>query len=170
MVWPFDKMRGAPAWGGAPTSFARRGGAARAAPETGQGALGCNRGAVTFNDRALHRGAADDRPSAVIRLGGMATGASRKIDITALGPAAVDTVLWQMQGRLHVTVVAKASFSFALDAAMDRVEPEEILRAEIHHNKNPMRSVRATGDLAPFQPLCDVVLTGHACAPQGTMV
>ncbi|MFS8069135.1 MAG: DUF2169 domain-containing protein [Byssovorax sp.] len=100
----------------------------------------------------------------------MATGASRKVDITALGPAAVDTVLWQMQGRLHVTVVVKASFSFALDAAMERIEPEEILRAEVHHNKNPMRSIRATGDLAPFQPLCDVVLTGHACAPSGTTV
>ncbi len=100
----------------------------------------------------------------------MATGASRKVDITALGPAAVDTVLWQMQGRLHVTVVVKASFSFALDAAMDRIDPEEILRAEVHHNKNPMRSIRATGDLAPFQPLCDVVLTGHACAPSGTTV
>jgi hypothetical protein len=100
----------------------------------------------------------------------MATGASRKIDITALGPAAVDTVLWQMAGRLHVTVVAKASFSFEPDAAMSRIDPEEILRAEVHHNKNPMRSVRFTGDLAPFQPLCDVVLTGHACAPAGTTV
>ncbi len=100
----------------------------------------------------------------------MATGASRKVDITALGPAAVETVLWQMQGRLHVTVVVKASFAFNLDAAMSRIDPEDILRAEVHHNKNPMRSVRATGDLAPFQPLADVVLTGHACAPTGTTV
>ena len=100
----------------------------------------------------------------------MALGASRKVDITALGPAAVETVLWQMGGRLHVTVVAKASFAFTLDAAMTRIDAEEILRAEIHHNKNPMRSVRATGDLAPFQPRADVVLTGHACAPAGTTV
>jgi hypothetical protein len=100
----------------------------------------------------------------------MASGASRKVDITALGPAAVETVLWQMQGRLHVTVVAKASFAFTLDTAMTRIDAEEILRAEVHHNKNPMRSVRATGDLAPFQPLADVVLTGHACAPAGTTV
>ena len=113
---------------------------------------------------------ADDRPPAVIRLGDMALGASRKVDITALGPATVETVLWQMGGRLHVTVVAKATFAFALDAAMTRIDPEEILRAEIHHNKNPMRSVRATGDLAPFQPHADVVLTGHACAPAGTTV
>ncbi len=112
-------------------------------------AMDAVRHAVRFNDRADHRGAADDRPSAVIRLGGMATGASRKIDITALGPAAVDTVLWQMAGRLHVTIVAKASFSFEPDAAMARVEPEEILRAEIHHNKNPMRSVRSTGISRP---------------------
>ena len=33
-----------------------------------------------------------------------------------------------------------------------------------------VRSVRATGDLAPFQPQADVVLTGHACAPEGTTV
>lgn len=100
----------------------------------------------------------------------MATGASRNVDITPLGLAAVETVLWQMQGRLHVTVVVKASFAFTLDAAMTRIDPEEILRAEVHHNKNPMRSVRATGDLAPFQPRADVVLTGHACAPVGTTV
>ena len=100
----------------------------------------------------------------------MATGPSRKVDITALGPSAVETVLWQMGGRLHVTVVVKATFAFTLDTAMTRIDAEEILRAEIHHNKNPMRSVRATGDLAPFQPLADVVLTGHACAPTGTTV
>ena len=100
----------------------------------------------------------------------MATGPSRKVDITALGPSAVETVLWQMGGRLHVTVVVKATFAFTLDAAMTRIDAEDILRAEIHHNKNPMRSVRATGDLAPFQPVADVVLTGHACAPTGTTV
>ena len=100
----------------------------------------------------------------------MATGASRNVAITPLGLAAAETVLWQMQGRLHVTVVVKASFAFALDAAMTRVDPEEIFRAEVHHNKNPMRSVRATGDLAPFQQRADVVLTGHACAPTGTTV
>lgn len=100
----------------------------------------------------------------------MATGASRKVDVTALGPSAAEAVLWQMQGRLHVTVVVKASFAFTLDSAMTRIDPEEIFRAEIHHNKNPMRSVRATGDLAPFQPRADVVLTGHACAPAGTTV
>ena len=100
----------------------------------------------------------------------MALGASRKVDITALGASAVETVLWQMAGRLHVTVVVKASFAFTLDAAMTRIDAEEIFRAEVHHNKNPMRSVRATGDLAPFQPLADVVLTGHACAPSGTTV
>jgi len=100
----------------------------------------------------------------------MATGASRTVDITALGLAAAETVLWQMAGRLHVTVVVKASFAFTLDEGMTRLEPEEILRAEVHHNKNPMRSVRMTGDLAPFQPFCDVVLTGHACAPAGATV
>src|SRR5690242_17146286 len=100
----------------------------------------------------------------------MAIGAPGKVDITALGPSTADTVLWQLQGRLHVTVVVKASFAFALDAAMTRIEPEEIFRAEVHHNKNPMRSVRATGDLAPYQPHADVVLTGHACAPEGTTV
>jgi hypothetical protein len=100
----------------------------------------------------------------------MAAGAPHPVDIVALGLCAADVALWRMEGKLHVTVLVKATFDFTADGAMTLVEPEELVRAEVHHNKNPMRSVRLTTDFAPFLPRADVTLTGHACAPLGTIV
>jgi hypothetical protein len=88
-------------------------------------------------------------------------------EVTALGLSAASATTWRMGGHLRVTVVVKASFSFALGAEMKRAPPDEIVHAEVHHAKNPARSVRLTSDLAPFLPMADVVLTGHAYAPSG---
>ena len=79
-------------------------------------------------------------------------------------------VAWRAQGTLHITVIAKASFAFAPDAAMARTEPQEILRAEVHHGKSPARSVRFTSDLAPALACADVLFTGSAHAPPGAPV
>ncbi len=76
-------------------------------------------------------------------------------------------VAWSYRGQTYVTVVAKATFAFALDADMPRAEPQEIVRADVHEWKNPARSARLTSDLAPYLPYVDVVFTGHAHAPAG---
>ena len=106
--------------------------------------------------------------------------ASSRVDIAPLGPVSCATGLWQTQGQLHVTVIVKASFSLAEAAggragaqppeAMSIVDAEDILRAEVHHANNPTRSVRLTGDLAPYMPRADVLLTGHASSPGGRPV
>jgi hypothetical protein len=78
--------------------------------------------------------------------------------------AAAALVAWRSSGQLHVTVIAKATFAFAPDADMARVEPQAILSAEVHHGNNPARSVRFTGDLAPYLARADVLFTGHVHA------
>jgi hypothetical protein len=85
--------------------------------------------------------------------------------VTALPGAAAALVPWRAQGQIHLTVVAKATFAFAEDAAMTPVDPQEIVRAEVHHGNNPVRSIRVSSDLAPRLPRVDVVFTGHAHAP-----
>lgn len=95
----------------------------------------------------------------------MSTEAVSRVEVSAVGASAAETVVWRLRGELRVTVIVKAVFAFEADAPMRVVEPEDIVRAEVHHGRNPSRSVRLTSDLAPFLPNADVVLTGHACAP-----
>jgi hypothetical protein len=100
----------------------------------------------------------------------MAENASQARTVTALAGSAAAAVAWRFQGQLHVTVIAKATFAFAPDADMPRLEPQAILKAEIHHGNNPARSVRFTSDLAPYLGQADVLFTGHACSPSGRAV
>ncbi|WP_437650059.1 DUF2169 domain-containing protein [Sorangium sp. So ce362] len=90
--------------------------------------------------------------------------------VTALPGAEAAAVSWRTQGRRYITIVVKASFAFTPGAAMWRTAPQEILRAEVHHGKNPARSVRFTGDLAPYLGRADVLFTGDAHAPDGAQV
>ncbi|WP_437818740.1 DUF2169 domain-containing protein [Sorangium sp. So ce1078] len=90
--------------------------------------------------------------------------------VTALPGAEAAAVSWRTQGRRYITILVKASFAFTPGAAMWRTEPQEILRAEVHHGKNPARSVRFTGDLAPYLGRADVLFTGDAHAPDGAQV
>ena len=88
----------------------------------------------------------------------------------ALPGSAATNVAWRVRGQLHITVIAKATFAFAPDAPMSRTEPQETLRAEVHHGKDPGRSVRFTTDLAPALARADVIFTGSAHVPPGAPV
>jgi hypothetical protein len=106
----------------------------------------------------------------VLQPTGMVTSAIAPDRITPLAGTAATTVTWRSRGQIHATVIAKATFAFASEAEMPRTEPQEILRGEVHHGKNPGRSVRFTSDLAPYLGLADVLFTGHAYAPPGATV
>ena len=69
---------------------------------------------------------------------------------------------WRHRGRLWVTVVVKATFSFVTDGLMPAAAPDEIHAAEIHYGGSLAQSIWAASDLAPFRARADVVLTGHA--------
>jgi hypothetical protein len=89
------------------------------------------------------------------------------VQVLAHGASSAGARLWRFRGKLRVTVVVKATFALVHQAQMRLVEPEPIVTDEVHHGNNPVRSVRLTSDLAPYLPRAEVVLTGHAYAPQG---
>ncbi|MFT3768633.1 MAG: DUF2169 domain-containing protein [Minicystis sp.] len=88
----------------------------------------------------------------------------------ALPGSAAAVVAWRAQGQLQLTVIAKATFAFARDTEMPLGDPQEILRAEVHHGNNPGRSIRFTNDLAPYLGRVDVMFTGAACSTPGQPV
>ncbi len=53
---------------------------------------------------------------------------------------------------------------------MPRIEPQPVILAEVHHGKNPARSVRFTSEIAPHLGRADVLFTGCAEAPSGAPV
>ena len=100
----------------------------------------------------------------------MALVAHWPVPITTVGPSKGGTTVFRHGGKLHVTCVLKATFTFVPDAPMVPAAPEELFRAEAHHRDNPTRSIRATSDVVPYLPRVDIVLSGHACAPAGKTV
>src|SRR4051812_24327925 len=87
--------------------------------------------------------------------------------VEPLGGAAASALVWRAGGRLQVTMLAKATFAFAQGTEMQLASPQAILRDEVHHGRNPARSVRFTSDLVPYLGRADVLFTGHAHAPAG---
>ena len=85
----------------------------------------------------------------------------------AVGSVAIATLAWRHQGVLRLTAIAKASFAFAVDGPLSRVEPEPIVVEEVHHDRNPMKSTWRTPDLVPYLRRADVLLTGTAFVTPG---
>lgn len=97
----------------------------------------------------------------------MAASLSRNCTL-AIGETATTAVAWRFKGEVRVTVVAKATFAFANDTGMPRIQAQPIFPGEIHHAGNPLRSIVAAGDRVPFRKRADVYFTGHACAAGGS--
>jgi hypothetical protein len=87
--------------------------------------------------------------------------------VVPLGESTAAAVAWRCAGQTRVTVIAKATFAFAVDGEMPRIRAHELHRADVHHARNPMRSVRSTSDLAPRLDRVDVLFTGSAYAERG---
>jgi hypothetical protein len=102
-----------------------------------------------------------------VTLVGTALGADA---VTSLPGTTVAAMAWRSEGRLHITVIAKATFAFVPEAPMARVDPQEMIRAEVHHEHNPGRSVRLTTDFVPGLGRADVLFTGSAYAHGGPTV
>lgn len=76
------------------------------------------------------------------------------VAVQPLGDVACGTLLWRVGGKLHVTVVVKATFELEPDGEAKPTAPE------------PLRTDR--GEVAPYLGLTDVVVTAahaHACPP-----
>jgi hypothetical protein len=89
------------------------------------------------------------------------------VEIVGLGPVAVATTLWRSLGILRATAVVKATFDFVPGGAMTIAESTPLVGVEAHHARNPMRSIRASGELSPFLKKADVLFVGRAYPPGG---
>ncbi|MBW2457382.1 MAG: DUF2169 domain-containing protein [Deltaproteobacteria bacterium] len=94
----------------------------------------------------------------------------RRDDVAPIGRAATGSLLWTTRGRLHLTVIVKATYNFRLGGIMSTTEPLPLTVEDVHHGGLPSRSVRRATDLAPYLRHADIVFTGQAHAPPGKTV
>jgi hypothetical protein len=97
----------------------------------------------------------------------MSGSAPSLVAVTPMPGTASTAVVWRASAQLRVTAVAKATFGFADEAFMPRLEPDPILTVEVHHGRSQRRSVRFTSDVAPHLARADVLFTGFAHARPG---
>ncbi|WP_437911514.1 DUF2169 domain-containing protein [Sorangium sp. So ce302] len=90
---------------------------------------------------------------------------SQRVAVTPLGPSVAATVCFRLRGRLHVTVVVKATFALVPEGRMSLVAPDPIA---VEEQPDPSgQRLQAASDLAPYLDPCGVVVTGHAELPPG---
>ncbi|MBI4700866.1 MAG: DUF2169 domain-containing protein [Deltaproteobacteria bacterium] len=100
----------------------------------------------------------------------MDRGADWPVLVAPIGAVATGSALWRARGRLHVTVVVKASFALRHGVEMAPAEPRAIVRDDQARGADPAASLALASDLAPYLGRADVLLAGHACAPVGQPV
>ncbi|WP_437310833.1 DUF2169 domain-containing protein [Sorangium sp. So ce388] len=77
------------------------------------------------------------------------------------------TVVFRVAGQLRVAAVVKASFAMVQDRTMVLTEPDPLVTTDLHRDNNPGASLVAATDLVPYRARADVLLIGHARAPEG---
>lgn len=91
-----------------------------------------------------------------------------QVPVTTVGPTAASTVTWRSNGKLRVSVVVKAAFSFVPGGPMALAPAYPIADVDVHLENEAHRSVTNPSDRVPFRPRVDVLFTGHGYAPGGT--
>lgn len=93
------------------------------------------------------------------------------MDIVSTSPLQVGSVIWQLRPSMWVmTLVCKATYQLTPVESPLTDWQEPLNEVDGHLNDDPLRSVRAPGDFAPFKIRADVVLVGNAFAPGRTPV
>ncbi len=87
------------------------------------------------------------------------------VRLAPVGNVSMGAGLWRVSGQLMVTVVAKATFSFADPDAVHLVEPEPVRQEDEHQGGHPLRSLIGASNLAPQLHKVDVTLVGAARPP-----
>ncbi len=89
------------------------------------------------------------------------------INVVTLAPFPAGALVWEAQpGQLSLTVIVKATFTLAPGEAV--VAPaQDPLGDERHWDDNGLASLHSPGDFAPSKRRVDVMLVGHAYAPEG---
>jgi hypothetical protein len=93
------------------------------------------------------------------------------MDVVSLCAFRTAQVLWQQrQGTWVQTVICKGTFELAPGEARLAEDQEDPNEHDNYWNDDPARSLYSPSDLVPFKPRCDVMLVGHAFAPNGETV
>lgn len=88
------------------------------------------------------------------------------VDVRSRAPFSVGTVLWQdTSGRLIATIVAKATYSLDGEVCALSDDPDPIQESDDHWDDDRTKSVRMPSDLVPFKHAPEVLVVGHAYAP-----
>ena len=90
------------------------------------------------------------------------------IRLAPVGNVSMGAGLWRLNDQLMVTVVSKATFSFADSDELRMVAPQPVRVDDEHHAGHPMRSLVGASDLAPLLQRVDVTLVGTAFPPAET--
>lgn len=91
------------------------------------------------------------------------------MEVISLCPLPVAGLLWSTEQRgWSLTIVCKATFVLAPGELSLRREQLGLNRTDKHFDEEPMCSVYAPADLAPFKPFIDVIVVGHGYAASKT--
>ena len=90
------------------------------------------------------------------------------MDVVSRGPLPVSKVVWQPRpGGWALTFVCKATYRLAPIKSELADEQEPPNEGDNYWDNDASRSLYAPSDLAPFKPRADILVVGHAFAPQG---
>lgn len=93
------------------------------------------------------------------------------MDVVSLCPLPATGFVYRSQaGTFAQTVVVKATYTLRPGEAVLAPAQEELNEEDNHWNDDPARSVYTPSDRAPYKPKADVMLVGHAFAPEGKTV
>jgi hypothetical protein len=93
------------------------------------------------------------------------------MDVISVSRLRTGSLLWRSAGnRWTLTVVAKATYALAPGESQLAASQEDVAEQENHWDDDERRSLYAPNDLLPFKRRADVVLVGHAFAPQAKPV
>jgi hypothetical protein len=91
--------------------------------------------------------------------------------VVTVCPLRVASLVWQpFPGGWTLTVVCKATYQLAPGESVLAQSQEYVQEEENHWNDDPQHSLYAPSDLAPYKPSPEVMLVGHASAPDGEQV
>jgi hypothetical protein len=89
------------------------------------------------------------------------------MDVVSLGPLRVAPLFWQTAtGGWALTTICRATYALEPVESTLAQEQEEPSEYDNHWDDDDARSIYAPSDLVPFKKRADVLLVGHAFAPQ----
>lgn len=90
------------------------------------------------------------------------------MDVVSRCALRVGSLVWQAaDGSFVLTIACKATYLLQPGISHLAEHPDDIQAADSYWDDDDRRSLHAAGELVPFKPQVDVLLTGSAYAPEG---